>query len=115
MGYADALTLLIENDIKLHLLQPLDLIVKGKSSFQEDKNVYGFNADEVFTIRNVRNLQGDRELRRQLVLPKDFCTPLALETNGTLFDLEKIWEKLVHENLLEDLSTSANTPSLPST
>lgn len=36
-SYADALTLLIENDIKLHLLQPLDLIVKGKSSFQEDK------------------------------------------------------------------------------
>lgn len=35
-------------------------------------------------------MQGDRELRRQLVLPKDFCTPLALETNGTLFDLEKM-------------------------
>lgn len=171
-SYADALTLLIENDIKLHLLQPLDLVIKRKINSQEDKNVYGFDADEVFTVRNVRNLQGDRELRRQLVLPKDFCTPLALETNGTLFDLEKminsqsteikqfvdifahrvaataqpspcqrcdcigdrdgngsilcqrcvspilerlekLWEKLVQENNLENQSSSEDVPSLP--
>ena len=35
-------------------------------------------------------MKGDRELRRQLVIPKDFCTPLALETNGALFDLKKM-------------------------
>jgi len=167
-SYADALTLLIENDIKLHLLQPLDLVVKRS---QEDKNVYGFDTDEVFTVRNIRNPQGDRELRRQLAMPKDFCTPLALETNGTVFDLkkminsqsteikqfvdifahrvaataqpspcqrcdcigdhdgngsllcqqcispilerlEKIWEKLVHENNLEDQSSTEDAPSL---
>lgn len=44
----------------------------------------------MFTARNVRSLKGDRELRRQLSIPKDFCTPLALETNGTLFDLKKM-------------------------
>jgi hypothetical protein len=54
------------------------------------QNVFGFGAEEVYTIRNIRNLRGDRELRRQLVIPKDFCTPLALETNGTLFDLKKM-------------------------
>lgn len=41
-------------------------------------------------MRNVKSLRGDRELRRQLALPKDFCTPLALETNGTVFDLKKM-------------------------
>jgi len=41
-------------------------------------------------VRNVRSFRGDRELRRQLAVPKDFCTPLALETNGTLFDLNKM-------------------------
>ena len=36
-GYADALTLLIENDIKMHLLQPRDLAVKRKSTSDEFK------------------------------------------------------------------------------
>ena len=52
--------------------------------------MFGFDAEEVYTVRNVRSLRGDRELRRQLAMPKDFCTPLALETNGTLFDLKKM-------------------------
>lgn len=52
--------------------------------------MFGFDAEEVYTVRNIRSLKGDRELRRQLALPKDFCTPLALETNGTLFDLKKM-------------------------
>ncbi|XP_057374590.1 uncharacterized protein LOC130695474 [Daphnia carinata] len=41
-------------------------------------------------MRNIRSLKGDQKLRRQLAMPKDFCTPLALETNGTLFDLKKM-------------------------
>jgi len=89
-GYADALTLLIENDIKMHLLQPRDLTVKRKSTSDEFKYVFGFDAEQVFTVRNVRSMKGDRELRRHLVIPKDFCTPLALETNGALFDLKKM-------------------------
>ena len=37
-GYADALTLLIENDVKVHLLQPRNLAVKGgRNSSQELK------------------------------------------------------------------------------
>lgn len=36
-SYADALTLLIENDVKLHLLQPRNFIVKGKNSSDELK------------------------------------------------------------------------------
>lgn len=58
------------------------------------QGVYGFDSDEVYTVRNVRSLKGDRELRRQLAVPKDYCTPLALETNGTLFDLKKMENKL---------------------
>lgn len=36
-SYADTLTLLIENDVRLHLLQPRNLIVKGRSSSDEFK------------------------------------------------------------------------------
>ena len=36
-SYADTLTLLIENDVKLHLLQPRDLVVKGRNSSEEIK------------------------------------------------------------------------------
>ena len=41
-SYADALTLLIENDVKLHLLQPRDIVVKGRNSSDEIK-VLNFN------------------------------------------------------------------------
>lgn len=36
-SYADTLTLLIENDVKLHLLQPRDIVVKGRNSTEELK------------------------------------------------------------------------------
>lgn len=36
-SYADTLTLLIENDVKLHLLQPRDIVVKGRNSSDELK------------------------------------------------------------------------------
>ena len=116
-GYADALTLLIENDVRLHLLQPRDFSLKGKQNSSEQvkvipiaiaipipiaisiaildfigrwQNVFGLDAQQVYTARDVTNLKGDRELARQLSVPKDFCTPLALETNGTLFDVKKM-------------------------
>ncbi len=38
-SYADTLTLLIENDIKLHLIQPRDLIVKGRNNSDELKAI----------------------------------------------------------------------------
>lgn len=41
-SYADTLTLLIENDIKLHLLQPRDLVVKGRNSSEEIKVIIHF-------------------------------------------------------------------------
>lgn len=40
-SYADTLTLLIENDIKLHLLQPRDFVVKGRNNTDEAKVFYG--------------------------------------------------------------------------
>lgn len=36
-SYADTLTLLIENDVRLHLLQPRNLIVRGRTSSEELK------------------------------------------------------------------------------
>ncbi|KAK2701597.1 hypothetical protein QYM36_019762, partial [Artemia franciscana] len=53
-------------------------------------HIYGYDTNDIYTIRSGRKRNADKSLRRQLVVPKDFCTPLALETNGTVFDLNKI-------------------------
>lgn len=52
-SYADALTLLIENDIKLHLLQPLDLVIKRKTNSQEDKVSFLFFQKDITNPRIV--------------------------------------------------------------
>ena len=49
-SYADTLTLLIENDIKLHLLQPRDLVVKGRNSSEEIKVIH-LNLESIFNLK----------------------------------------------------------------
>lgn len=59
-SYADTLTLLIENDIRLHLLQPRDLIVKGRNSSEELKvqltalTIDGAGIDFLFLAEHLR-------------------------------------------------------------
>ncbi|KAK2725008.1 uncharacterized protein LOC136033229 isoform X1 [Artemia franciscana] len=91
--YGDAVTLLLENDFKLHILRPEKFQLKGKKTLEDSKilsHIYGYDTNDIYTIRSGRKRNADKSLRRQLVVPKDFCTPLALETNGTVFDLNKI-------------------------
>lgn len=48
----------------------------------------GIDKLEAFTSKDTRDkvLEGDKDLRAQIYDVKDFCVPLALETNGTLFN-----------------------------
>ncbi|XP_014467442.1 PREDICTED: uncharacterized protein LOC106740686 [Dinoponera quadriceps] len=81
---------LLEHDITLHILMDGD--------FQFDKEkvskiFYGLDARKSYTEKDARVLVGDVDLRRQVKLSKNalgYCTPLSLETNGTIFSGDKL-------------------------
>jgi len=67
---------LLEHDITLHILMDGD-----------------FEFEKEYTKKDSRVLIGDVDLRRQVKLSKTvlgYCTPLSLETNGTIFSGDKL-------------------------
>jgi len=81
---------LVESDITLHIL------MNGEFVFEKNrmsKIFYGMDGSSAYTKNDLKILKGSSELRRQVKLPKDmlgYCTPLALETNGTVFTAKKL-------------------------
>lgn len=58
-----------------------------------NKIFYGLDATKSYTKKDAKVLVGDVDLRRQVKLPKSalgYCTPLSLETNGTIFSGNKL-------------------------
>lgn len=58
-----------------------------------NKIFYGIDATKSYTKKDAKELVGDVDLRRQVKLPKSalgYCTPLSLETNGTIFSGNKL-------------------------
>ncbi|XP_025989321.2 uncharacterized protein LOC105195312 [Solenopsis invicta] len=81
---------LLEHDITLHIL------MDGDFEFEKEKIskiFYGLDAAKSYTKKDSRVLIGDVDLRRQAKLSKNvlsYCTPLSLETNGTIFSGNKL-------------------------
>ena len=84
-SYGEAMTMLTEQDITLHLLTPLTLSFKTSTRSRLAAKLYGFTKDTVITASS-----SDGPLRRQLKDPKDFVTTLAQETGGAVFTLKKL-------------------------
>jgi len=84
--YGDAMTLLSEQGIQLHLITSLDLAFKGPSSRNRLlSRIYGFNANSVITASG-----GNTELRKQLDEPKSLLNTLVQESSGSIFDLTRL-------------------------
>lgn len=68
----------------------------GDFQFEKEKIgkiFYGLDAAKSYTKKDARILTGDIDLRRQVKLSKNilgYCTPLSLETNGTIFSGDKL-------------------------
>ncbi|XP_029160980.1 apolipophorins isoform X2 [Nylanderia fulva] len=81
---------LLEHDITLHILMDDDF------QFEKEKigkTFYGLDASKSYTRNDFKKLLGDEALRRQVKLSKNvlgYCTPLSLETNGTIFSGDKL-------------------------
>ncbi|XP_067004188.2 uncharacterized protein [Anabrus simplex] len=83
--YNDMLRLLQEYDITLHILHPDAISLEG--SPEKTAKIYGMDIGGTYSGRNLANLTPRKNLLRQVQMPKDLCVPLALETNGTIFNL----------------------------
>lgn len=81
---------LFEHDVTLHILMDGDF---GFEKERLNKIFYGLDATKSYTKKDSRTLTGDVGLRRQVKLSKSavgYCTPLALENNGTIFSGDKL-------------------------
>ncbi|CAG0901553.1 unnamed protein product [Darwinula stevensoni] len=86
-AYADTLNILLEADMRLHLLYPTKIGLKGEKIAKPLDAPVGFDDGKVFTLKDSRDLQGDRNLKERLAIEKDFCMPLAIETKGSVFTM----------------------------
>ncbi|CAH1772638.1 unnamed protein product [Owenia fusiformis] len=86
--YSEMQHLMLERDISFHVVLDHALAIKTKKKAKSF--IYGFDNDEVFTNKHfkllIKKFKGDTSLRSQILEPKDMCAPLALESNGTVWD-----------------------------
>lgn len=82
LDYAILHQLLLENDIKMHILMNDDF----QSSKSKVKTIlYGIDQNLAFTRKDVENYSGDPAMKKQVKLPKSslgICAPLAMEIQG---------------------------------
>ncbi|XP_012252389.2 uncharacterized protein LOC105683963 [Athalia rosae] len=90
LNYSVLNQVLIEQGVTLHILMDGDFQMEKE---RLGKITYGLDAGKAYTKKDSRSLDGDVDLRRQVKLSKSilgYCTPLALETNGTIFSGRKL-------------------------
>lgn len=74
----------------------MHILIDDQFQFGKDKLnkiFYGFDATKSYTKKDSHVLKGDIELKLQVKLSKSalgYCAPLALETNGTIFNSSKL-------------------------
>uniref|UniRef100_A0A131YLK2 Microtubule associated complex n=1 Tax=Rhipicephalus appendiculatus TaxID=34631 RepID=A0A131YLK2_RHIAP len=112
--YADIYRMLIDRGVHLHILDDDDFNVRTASKPSKSKRIFGVDYRLAFTVKDVKDMQGDAELHSQIRLPKDFCVPLALESNGTLFSSMKMFEKRnINKKFLDVMSRRVAISSAP--
>lgn len=108
--FGDAITLLKETGIILHHFTPTELSFKGVVSKKKSKlqQLLGFSRDEVFTVRGPES-----DLRRLLKDPKDPAFTLAVESDGTVFDLNRLEVKPTAKKVALEMANQVAIRSHP--
>jgi len=89
--YGDVLTMLSDNDIKMHYITPHQLALRR--SIKSD--IFGYDATTVFTSRTPAS---DPTLRRHLRVPKDYLSALATESGGSVFTQAQLAHAIAKPN-----------------
>ncbi|XP_055591953.1 uncharacterized protein LOC129743787 [Uranotaenia lowii] len=90
LDYSSLLQLMLENGIKLHILSDHDIEFE---KLRVSRMFFGMDRDKAFTKKDLKDLIGDSDLRKQVRLPKSTlgsCAALALETDGSVFSGRKL-------------------------
>jgi len=88
--YAEMQHLLHSRDINLHVLLQHDFRLRAQSP--KTSFIFGVDRLGLFTPKHVGDatLNGDAELRRQVILPKDLCAALTETTDGSTFNIGQL-------------------------
>jgi len=80
-----------EIDIKLHVTSIHEPILNGMNKIKAN-DIMGFDQDLAYTFKSSQRgtLVGDKDLRRQMSIPKNTLTQLALNTDGSIFFASKL-------------------------
>uniref|UniRef100_A0A1B6DM97 VWFD domain-containing protein n=1 Tax=Clastoptera arizonana TaxID=38151 RepID=A0A1B6DM97_9HEMI len=81
---------LIERSISLHVLMNKDF---GFGKAKMIKNFFGFDSEAAYTKNDLKHFKGNKALLKHVKVRKSlfgYCTPLALNTNGSLFTAKKM-------------------------
>ena len=86
--YGDAITMLRNDLIRMHYINPLQLELKTKKT---KPVIFGYNKSSVFTVKNLNSQTGDTSLRNQLRIPKEnsaifYCLILWFAVSGLHID-----------------------------
>lgn len=88
--YSTVLQFLFEHNINLHIFMNGNF--EAKKPRNENK-IFGFDSGHAYTNSYLKEDIGNKELRSEIILPKNtlgFCMVWALETNGTIFNANKL-------------------------
>jgi len=83
--YSDIQRILVQSDIRLHVLTPQVISLKSRSP--KTSLIFGVDDETVFTSKDVSDdqLSGEPDLRKYVRLPKDLCVALTHQTDGSVF------------------------------
>ena len=97
-------------DVTLHIVAETNFQM-NKVSKQPDSKVVALGSHLAYTFKDLhsRRRAGSALLRPHVRTPKDFCSPLAIETNGTVFDAARWGKPLRH--LMAEVVAEAADPS----
>ncbi|XP_023229314.1 uncharacterized protein LOC111629660 [Centruroides sculpturatus] len=114
--YSEMLRTLLDGDVVLHLMMEHEFEMKNSKS--KGKRILGIDKKVAYTLKDWKDpsLRGDRDLLAQLKIPKDFCVPLALEVNGSLFGSQILREskRNVNKKFIDVFSRRVAKTATPS-
>ncbi|CAH1773813.1 unnamed protein product [Owenia fusiformis] len=89
--YTDILNMLTTRDITLHMLADSKFESNSESK-KPSVFVFGVDSKSAYSRKSLigKKLRGDKELFSQLTVPQHICGDLTTQTEGSLFDLNRL-------------------------
>eukprot|EP00920_Eleutheroschizon_duboscqi_P012335 GHVT01029474.1.p1 GENE.GHVT01029474.1~~GHVT01029474.1.p1 ORF type:complete len:2008 (+),score=229.68 GHVT01029474.1:1639-7662(+) len=117
--YADVQQLLLDRDIRLHTFIQDNFKLKSASKSPKSSYIIGVDFNEAYTTKDFKDkgdIEGDANLRKQVLVPKDICNALAMETDGSIWSAPQLTEgrKKIQKMFMDVHSRTVSLKAEPS-